>query len=271
MQDVIPPPAETAEKDSMLSEEDARRIVRLLGDVITSRRDFSGVKRQLVEGICELINADAWIWSLACAAEPGEQPVYLGLAHGGFDAARYASVLQAAAHPDMAWTSVKVLTEMRQRAAHITRRRQQIVDETTFGSSGVNAHLHAADIGPFLFSMRPIDARSVSTICLYRRGSEEAFSERETRIAHILLSELPWLHELGWPEDRGASVPRLSPRLRLVLNLLLDGRTRKEMAVSLTLSEYTIAQYQKAIYGHFGVRSHTALLKRFRMGDGADR
>jgi DNA-binding CsgD family transcriptional regulator len=254
-----------------LGESDVRAIVKLLGDVITSQRDFAGTKRLLVEGICDLIGAEAWTWSLGCVAEPGEQPVYLGFAHGGFDEVRYARLLLAAGHPDMAWTSEKLLSEMRQRAGHVTRTRQQIVEEATFAGSGVNAFLRDADIGPFVFSLRPIDERSVSTICLYRRKDADPFSERESRIAHILLSELPWLHEQGWPEDRGESVPKLSPRLRLVLNLLLDGRTRKEMASSLSLSEYTIAQYQKAIYNHFGVNSHTTLLRRFQMGDGGDR
>lgn len=256
--------------DGILSEDDVRDIVKLLGDVIVSRQDFSSVKRHLVEGICALVKADAWTWSLGCFVQPGEQPVYLGLAHGGFDEERYARLLLAAGHPDMAWTSVKLLGEMRARSAHVTRLRQQVVDETTFAVSGVDAHLRDADIGPFIFSLRPIDERAVSTISIFRRKEEPPFSEREGRIAHILLSELPWLHEQGWPTDRGVTVPRLSPRLRLVLNLLLDGRTRKEMAASLSLSEYTIAQYQRSVYRHFGVRSHATLLRRFQMGDGGD-
>ncbi|CAH1662463.1 Regulatory LuxR family protein [Hyphomicrobiales bacterium] len=256
---------------AVLSETDVRDIVKLLGDVIASRRDFSGVKRLLVEGICQLVKADSWTWSLGCAAQPGEQPIYLGLAHGGFDDERYARLILAAGHPDMAWTSEKLLEELRQKASHITRARQQIVDEATFTGSGVNAYLCDADIGPFMFSLRPIDKGAVSTISLFRRRDDPAFSEREARIAHILLSELPWLHEQGWPTDRGVTVPRLSPRLRLVLNLLLDGRTRKEMAASLALSEYTVAQYQKAVYSHFGVSSHTTLLRRFQMGDGGHR
>lgn len=266
--DMISP---TSDPDTGLAESDVRDIVKLLGDVITSQRDFSGVKRQLIEGICRLVKADAWTWSLGCAVEPGELPVYLGVAHGGFDEARYALLLLAAGHPDMAWTSEKLLGEMRRRACHVTRVRQQIVDEGTFADSGVGACLRDADIGPFIFSLRPIDERAVSTISIFRRKNDPAFSQRECRIAHVLLSELPWLHEQGWPTDRGATVPQLSPRLRLVLNLLLDGRKRKEMATSLSLSEYTIAQYQKAVYSHFGVNSHTALLRRFQMGDGGDR
>jgi DNA-binding CsgD family transcriptional regulator len=255
----------------LLGEDDVREIVRLLGDVIVSRQDFSSVKRQLVEGLCRLIDADAWTWSLGCFAEPGAQPVYLGMAHGGFDEARYTRLLLAASHPDMAWTSERLLTEMRTKDTHVTRLRQQVVDEATFVASGVDGHLRAADIGPFIFSLRPIDDRAVSIIALYRRQGASDFSERASRIAHILLTELPWLHEQGWPQDRGASVPRLSPRLRLVLNLLLDGRSRKEMAANLSLSEHTVAQYQKALYRHFGVTSHATLLRRFQMGDGGDR
>jgi len=260
----IPPLSD--DPDNLLAESDVRDIVKLLGDVLVLRQDFSSVKRHLVEGICTLVKADAWTWSLGCLVEPGEQPVYLGFAHGGFDEARYARLLLAAGHPDMAWTSEKLLGEMRQRSEHVTRIRQQIVEESTFIASGVNAYLCDADIGPFIFSLRPIDKRAVSTISIFRRKDDLPFSEREARIAHILLSELPWLHEQGWPTDRGATVPRLSPRLRLVLNLLLDGRTRKEMAASLSLSEYTIAQYQSAVYRHFGVRSHATLLRRFQMG-----
>jgi DNA-binding NarL/FixJ family response regulator len=111
----------------------------------------------------------------------------------------------------------------------------------------------------------------VSSLGFYRRQHEPAFTERESRIAHIVLSEVPWLHEEGWPEDRAVSVPQLPPRSRLVLNLLLDGRNRKEIAASLSLSEHTIAGYQKSIYSHFGVGSHAALMRRFQLGDGGDR
>lgn len=261
----------TSEPGARLAEADVCAIVRLLGEVIATGHDFAGAKRQLLEGICGLVRADAWSWSLGRNAEPGEQPIYIGMAHGGFDPARYARLLLAAGHRDMAWTSERLLREMRERACHVTRMRQQVVDEAVFAASGVNAHLADADIGPFIFSLRPIAGGAVSTIAIFRRKDDPPFTERDTRIAHILLSELPWLHEQGWPGDRGATVPRLSPRQRVVLNLLLDGRSRKEMAASLSLSLHTVAQYQKAIYSHFGVRSHATLLRRFQMGDGGDR
>ena len=40
------------------------------------------------------------------------------------------------------------------------------------------------------------------------------FGARDARLAHIVLSEIPWLHTAGLPEDRGQTAPALSPRLR---------------------------------------------------------
>ncbi len=47
---------------------------------------------------------------------------------------------------------------------------------------------------------------------LYRAHGKPEFTPRDVRIAHIVLTEIPWLHEQGWPEDRGTSVPHLSRR-----------------------------------------------------------
>jgi DNA-binding CsgD family transcriptional regulator len=260
-----------ARREATLAESDVRAIVRLVGEVAASRRDHTGMKRMLMEGLCELVGAGSWIWCLGCKVEAGEQPVYVSMAHGGFDEARYASLLCASAHPDMAWISETMIREMLQRNSQVTRQREQLVERDGLSGAGIATHLQSADIGSFVVVLRPIDERSISTLGLYRRLSEPAFTERERLIAHILLSEVPWLHEHGWPEDRGTTVPRLSPRRRLVLNLLLDGRSRKEIASSLSLSEHTIAGYQKDLYGHFGVNSHAALMRRFQLGDGGDR
>ena len=128
-----------------------------------------------------------------------------------------------------------------------------------------------AGVYPGIISSRPVDERSLSTIAIYRRPDQPPYSERELRLAHIILSEVPWLHEQGWPEDRGATVPRLALRQRQVLNLLLQGFPRKQIADSLDLSIHTVGDYIKDVYRHFGVRSQAELMHRFLQGDGGDR
>ncbi len=81
---------------------------------------------------------------------------------------------------------------------------------------------------------------------------------------------MPWLHEQGWPDDRGTTVPQLSPRQRITLNLLLEGQSRKEIADQLGISINTVAGYVKDVYKHFHVQSHAELMGRFLHGDGGD-
>ncbi len=256
---------------SPLRDADVRAMVRLLGEVATSREDLSARKRRLMEGLCELTGADSWAWSLGCGLKAGEQPTYLSMAHGGFDEERFAKLICAAGHPDMARQSAFLLGEMQKRKSHLTRRHQQFLDDKEYRASGIYPLMCAADLGPFLASLRPMGDDAFSTIVLYRRLGQPDFTEREARIAHIVLTEVPGLHEEGLPEDRGVTVPRLTPRARVVLNMLLDGRGRKDIAGHLGLRENTVAGYQKAIYRHFQVKSHAALMRRFQMGDGGDR
>lgn len=256
---------------TLLSDVDVRAIVRLLGEVATSRDDLSSRKRRLMDGLCELTGADSWAWSLGCGLEPGKQPTYLSMSHGGFDQERFAKLIMAAGHSDMARQSAMLLGEMQERKSHLTRRQQQFLDSQDYEASGVYPLMREADLGPFLASLRPVGSDAFSTVVLYRRFGEADFSERESRIAHIVLTEVPGLHEHGLPEDRGETVPRLTPRARVVLNLLLDGRGRKEIARHLGIAENTVAGYQKAVYRHFEVNSHAALMRRFQIGDGGDR
>lgn len=256
---------------SPLGDADVRAVVRLLGEVATSRENLSARKRRLMDGLCALTGADSWAWSLGCGLEAGRKPTYLSMAHGGFDEERFAKLICAAGHPDMARQSAFLLGEMQKRKSHLTRRHQQFLDEKEYRASGIYPLMCAADLGPFLASLRPIGGNSFSTVVIYRRLGQPDFTEQETRIAHIVLAEVPGLHEHGWPEDRGATVPSLTPRARVVLNMLLDGRGRKEIARHLDIRENTVAGYQKAIYRHFQVKSHAALMRRFQTGDGGDR
>lgn len=254
-----------------LSEFDVRAIVRLLGEVAASRKDHSGMKRQLMDGLCGLIGAECWVWALGCRMREGEQPIYTSFMYGGFTEERFARFLAAQEHGDMSWLSAPILHELEDQRRHVTRLRQQMDRKNLFEKSEVFRFWCAADIGPIILSLRPLMDDTVGTMALYRGKDRPLFSPRESRIAHIVLSEVPWLHEQGWPDDRGSTVPKLSPRLRLVLNLLLDGQGRKQIAAHLSISENTVSGYSKEIYRHFRVNSHAELMRRFQQGDGGDR
>jgi len=101
-----------------------------------------------------------------------------------------------------------------------------------------------------------------------RKTGRPLFSEREDRIFHILLTEVPWLHEMGWPEDRCAKIPSLPTRCWLVHEMLLQSYSRPQIAAHLNLSIHTVNDYVKRIFAHLGVHSQSELIARFYCGDG---
>jgi len=255
--------------DGMISEGDARAMIRLVADVVGMNADHATAKSRLMDGLLEMVGANAWVWTLAYL-HPEKSPVYVAIHHGGFSEERYVRLIKASSHPDMTMLMAPFAQEMRTRACHITRLRQQIDRNNTFPSTDVFPLWRAADIGPLMLSARPVNDECVSLIGIYRLADEPLFGERERQIAHILLAEVPWLHEMGWPDDLGAAAPKLSVRSRQVLTFLLEGMPRKAIADQLEISVHTVADYIKEVYRVFGVGSQAELMRRFKIGENED-
>ena len=246
-------------------------MIRLIGEVAAVNGGHAEKKRHLMEGLCGLIDADAWIWSLSCQSNPAKPQVYVSTLKGGFTDDGFVKLLRAVDHPQMVEIAAKFFQEIAEKKTHLTRLRDQISDMALYEHTEAFALWREADIGSLILSQRPLDDGSASSIIgLYRRLNRPKFTAREARIAHIILTEVPWLHEQGWPEDRGVSVPTLSSRQRLALNLLTLGHSHKQIAGHMGISLHTLHGYVKNIYRHFGVRSQAELMNRFFQGNGHD-
>jgi DNA-binding CsgD family transcriptional regulator len=259
------------EDDFLLAEADVRELVRLLGEVCALPDDHTGKKRSLMDGLRELIAADCWVWCLVAEPRTDEPPVLVSFSHGGFTEERFAHFLEASQHPGSARNTAGIVSAVRAAGSQQTRLREQLIPTEEFLASSAYPAWCAADVSGVLLSVRPVDSIRQSAIGFYRGMGKPPFTAREARLAHVIISEVPWLHEQGWPEDRAVTVPQLSLRQRLVLNLLLDGRDRASIAEILRVSPHTANDYVKAVYRHFGIHSQAALIARFFRGDGGDK
>ena len=261
---------ETPEISAGLSDADARAIVRLLGEVAAIDGDLAAQKQLLMDGLCSLIGADSWAWATTCQFDPGKVPLSSGFQFGGFSPEQFAKFQEALEHPDTGRLNAHFTREFEEKNAHLTRLRDQIDVGKRFRHTAVYPVWLAAGIEEVILSIRPGREGMLSHIGLYRRPGREIFTARESRVAHIVLSEVPWLHEAVLPAELGSTVSRLSPRQRITLNLLLEGLTRKQIAGHLELSPHTIDGYVKEVFRHFRVHSQPALIARFQNGDGGD-
>lgn len=254
----------------MLDGADARAITRLLGEVCAIRTSRAAQIEHLMNGVVRLVKADLWVWGLGVRLGPAALPIWLIQFHGGFDEERFARFMRAQEHPDMTRLTAPFTELLIKRRTHLTRLRQQTDPGDQLRKSDAYSLWQAADVEPGILSVRPLDDTAVSAIGVYRRFGAQPFGARELRIAHILFTEVPWLHAREDSADELADIPLLSPRRRTVLNLLLDGQSRRAVARHLGVSVHTVNEQVKEIYRHFGVHSQAELMRRFTRGDGGD-
>jgi DNA-binding CsgD family transcriptional regulator len=253
-----------------LRESDVRGIVCALAEVGGLEVDLATKRRMLLERLAKLIDADCWFWTMMGEREPGEMATFSVYLKGGFTEEQFAKYIQAQEHPEMAALNAPFMEEFAREGGHITRLRQQIDVENRFPETAVYDLWREADLAPLIFSMRPTSSGQASGVLMFRKFDRPLFTERESRIAHIILTEVPWLHDESWPNHPQQKLAQLSPRLNTVTNLLLQGRARKDIADSMGISIHTLNGYIKDLYARFEVHSQGEFIRRFVEGDGGD-
>jgi DNA-binding CsgD family transcriptional regulator len=151
-------------------------------------------------------------------------------------------------------------------APPLTRTLQQLMPVEDFVNAEVGAEWRACGIYPRVLSFHPLADGTYSALAIYRECSKPVLTPRQAKIAHVILSGVPWLHVAqGASGERTTQVPQLPVRERLVLELLLQGYSRKAIAATMGISINTVAGYAKNIYRFFNVASQAGLSQLFRL------
>ncbi len=259
-----------------IEEKDTRAIIRMLTEAYAIEGGHANKKRHLLDALSAYISADKWLAALRVQSSATDAPKFVGLLHSGFTSDQLARITEAAAHPCAQAIEAPFAEELIRRKTHITLRLEDFDQQRRFPGSPAEALSAQAGVGTLLASTRPIydtESESIksSAIALYRVPGASPFSVRERRIAHILLSEVDWLHTEGWPSEHLVEVTSELPRSHMpMLSLLVHGNSREEIAQLTQLSIHTVNSYVKETFRHFGVNSQIELMKLFIYGDGND-
>ncbi|QQE10719.1 response regulator transcription factor [Planctomycetota bacterium] len=251
-----------------LHHQDVRAIVRLLGTLSTMAGSVNDKKRALMDGLCDLIDADYWIWNVM-SFEIDETPHAYSCLHNMPEDIFTAFVAGNYELPN---------SELNQQIAlntatgiHWTRKRTHLVPHEVFSASELcTKYLAQTNIGDSLISAYPVDTDPaiISGGSVHRLNTKPRFTDRDCLIYHVLTSEIDWLHRLELPNTEDPHHAQLAPRLQTVFALLMDGLTPKRIAHNLNLTENTVRTYIRQIYKHYDVSGRIELTKRFTHGDG---
>lgn len=261
---------------SHLNEADVRSIVAMLGESISGESDFAVKRARVTEGLAELVQASKWIITRA-AAQPNplgsDLPPdfrYTVMVKGGFTDEEFVKYLETQRHPEMKVLVAPLFEACARTESRVTRERTQLHDSESMAKLDVTQKMAEVGIGPVIISQKYTSDSAFGAACFFRAEGEPEFSERDTKIAHILLSEVEWLHENSWPEYPDEKLASLPGRFTTIVNLLISGCQRKDIADKTNLSTNTISDYIKAVYKHFNVHSQAELVSRIVQGDGGD-
>ena len=246
----------------MMHLEDVRKIVGLLGDVIAIQGEHFEQKKALMGGLIDMLGADAWAWTLAHRSSAEDEQTIAGSLHGGMEQDQLIKLMKAVEHPDSIKAAYLFHKKAKESLEHTT------MDEVDMDPEGLAfrgdlGHLwKATGFGPTILSGIFIDDDSMSVIAIYRNEDQPQFTPREKMIAHVILEKVTWLHRLGWVSEHGVCIPSLSPKRRLLLNLLLEGLSRKQVADELGVSIQSLKKPIQELYQLFAVHSHPELISK---------
>lgn len=246
-------------------------MVRVVADACCPGVPSDNAKQRLMRGVCELLDADAWLWRVARVDGRSTKPIGLCVLHEGWTPRQYAAMLQDAEPGSGKSVIDRAMIDLIRTGDVFAKPRQDIIDdEPWYADASVERCYLDHGMDHTLFCGYPLNGSDlVSVQSFYRAIGKPAYSLRDQRIAHTVIAEIGWLHRVGLPEDDGKGAQDLSPRLRSVLVLLLEGRSRNEIAELLSLSPHTVKDYIQAVYRHFEVTSQAKLIHQYRVSDAA--
>ncbi len=259
------------DEETLIPESEVRNIVRLVGRIADMEGSRPAKRRALMNGLAEMIGADAWAWIISRAADDHNNPAIAYFQHGGYteeQVARYVQIMQDRENTPVEYHA---LNQLRFTSKRFTRRWDQLVTpEEWYGPSNTQI-LDALGFEHVMYCVNVLDDSGLfSGITLKRRTGRPNFTPLQQRIAHIVTGEIGWLHRDENLSGVTREVHPLPPSQRSVLMLLMEGNNKPKIAQKLGCSYNTVKEHVKAIYTHFNVHSTAELFHHFRAGDGLD-
>ncbi|WP_245772699.1 LuxR C-terminal-related transcriptional regulator [Myxococcus fulvus] len=241
-------------------------LVRLLNEAHELPPAAELRSRHLLRGICRILEAEAGACVLEPDFRPGARRGFAALVLEGWDGQAVAALdalrrLGSGCNP--------AIRSLRERGASapegiVTATRRELVeDRTWYGAPYVDRYLRPTGLDDSLYSSRWSGTTGAARgIGIYRARNARPFDVADRELLHLFHTECGAMLEPRAPPRSAPPAPALSPRERQTLTLLLQGLGDKQIAARLGISRFTVNQYTKVLYRHFGVQSRAALIAR---------
>jgi len=156
------------------------------------------------------------------------------------------------------------IRELLRKQDHVTVSRSMIWNDSEWSSDPfVRNVLHSLDWDNWLISVRYLTSDTWASMTFFRSLGKPDYEPTDLELVELVMSSVEWMKPKVSESVSPSTFVDLSPRLRSVMLLLLDGQSRKQIASSLSITLHTVNDHCKEIYHRFEVNSATELAARF--------
>lgn len=244
-------------KDSVA---DFKAVLRFVAETAELWYDPNLQRRYTLETLCRILNAKAGVLfvygdCLNGGSTPCQSILQVGMSEG--QERRIKDYLQSGTPADPALPKLMDLVAQ----VVVQRRKDLIADSKWYDSDYYKVFRTSLGMDDTIYGKISVPGKMIA-IALLREAGTPAFEERERHMMDLALSQMAWPFQ---PEDAPTD-PRLAalqPRLRKVMQHLLQGDSEKQVAAKLGLSKHTVHEYVKMLYQQLGVNSRGELLSQW--------
>lgn len=256
-------------KSSAIRMGDLRSVYRLAGECRELGDDPVLWRQRLFQGFRELVRADVSVDGEIAGYLNGPMRV-AGFTDWGWEPGfdrdgwiRAYGDIQRVQKLSPVFPALREIVRSQETAA--LPRDRIVPDGVWYRSAEYELFRSVAGLEESLYLVHPIrgeDGRfSVMYAC--RATGCRPFTPREQEVARLLHAEVVPQIGASLASYDDPSPRALPPRARQVLLCILEGDGDKQIAARLGISVYTVNQYVKLIFRHFGVRSRAELMARW--------
>ncbi|WP_435018366.1 response regulator transcription factor [Tundrisphaera sp. TA3] len=257
-------------KSNQLRVDDLRAIWRLVGECRDLGDDRIAWRDRWVAGLSDLVDADIGLAGEMAGCHElmmHDLGVTFWWRPGTLDLATLMGHLaEFRSDPRYSPAMIEYFRRFREQDGLCLPRTGFIDDKAWYRSSDYRLIQEPFGADATLWCSRKIDGApegETTNVILLRTSGRRDFRPRELAIVHEAHATLAPLVGGALARYADPSPSHLSPRLRQVLDCLLQGDGDKQVAARLGLAPATINDYTKALYRHFGVRGRSELMARW--------
>jgi DNA-binding CsgD family transcriptional regulator len=238
-----------------------RQLFRLFGEAYEIG-ELAAAQRHLMAGFINLLGCVGLIRLRCHDYRPGGGADISDVTQIGFDdafRARIPEQYSVTAQINPAVTRmIDHHAELQRDELSVVRRRDVLADAAWYHSGWVSELIRPARLDDVIYAGRRIGPAVCDGLGADRALGDSPFSDEDRELFRLFFGEV--LCRFAAPSD---GVMRLSPRERQMLNALLRGARRKEIAADLGLSLHTVNEYVRSLYKRLGVSGLPELYARF--------